>query len=495
MKNRYCRLLMLPLFLALSCDTASPADNDIDTAIPDEAGSDIDVEGVPPSGDDDGSANDDPGTDDGDTSTTLDDDPAADDPAVDDILSEGDAPTVGEDTLVPDSDTPDLCDYKCPFDIEPRRTVLGLPASAEADATMPLWAVLDDGSAAYPQYLTDEVDWISLDTGIVTVDAAGVLTPVAAGSTFVRADYQGHHAYAEVTVAGTLHAGNVMQGIRNRTYLLYVPASYDGIAPLPLVLGLHGGGGSALGYLRMSQLDRAAHDHGFFALYPDGASLIQTWNGGNCCGKAVENGIDDVGFIRQLLETIAGNYAVDGKRIYTSGLSNGGIMSHRLACEAADIIAAAAPIAGGLNRGGDLTDCSPVRPVPVIMFHGTTDENYPIEGGVGSGASGVDFYPVVHPTDPDTLGDWIALNGAAEPGSVTYQKGDETCVTHAGAAPVVMCTIDPAAPLSDGAIVYDGGGHSYPGGMRTGRDEADVPSKDIDANDAMWEFFSAHSLP
>ncbi len=490
MKNRYGYLMPILWLGVAACSPTAPEQNEIDVLETDRAVSDTAPEGIQPSEDDTLFLNDSTETDEGEVVIALDEDMVTDG-----VSPEEEGDIVDEDTTIPDTDGPSLCGYKCPFDIEPRRTVLGLPASSEVDATMPLWAVLDDGTTTYPQYLTDNIAWSSLDPTVVTVDPKGVLAPVSVGKTFVKAEYLGHTAYAEVTVTGTLHAGSLMQGIYKRTYLLYVPASYNGISPLPLVLGLHGGGGTARLHRIMSQLDRAAHDHGFFALYPDGTSLIQTWNGGGCCNPAAKNGIDDVGFIRKLVETIAGQYAVDEKRIYTSGLSNGAIMSHRLACEAADLIAAAAPIAGGLNRGGDFPDCIPSRPMPIIMFHGTTDENYPIEGGVGSGFSGVDFYPVIHPTDPDTLGDWLAIDGAAEQGSVTYHKGDAICTTYSGVEPVVMCVIDPATPLSDGETVYDGGGHSYPGGVRVGRTGADAPSKDIDANDAMWEFFSAHPLP
>lgn len=399
------------------------------------------------------------------------------------------------DDSTPDGETPTLCQDKCPFDIEPRRTVLGLPEPADLDASMPLWAVLDDGSSTCPRYLTSQATWISLDPDIVTVDSEGQLMPLKRGTTYVRASYEGYTAYAEVIVAGTLKAGYLTYQGRRRSYLLYVPECYDGAEPLPLVLGLHGGGGTAKKHLIMSQLDRSAHHHCFFAAYPNGTGAVRSFNGGNCCGYAVEHHVDDVGFVRQMVEHVASSHALDRKRVYTSGLSNGAIMSHRLACEASDIIAAAAPIAGGLNVGGDFSACSPPRPVPIIMFHGTTDANYPIGGGVGIGGSGVDFYPITHPEKPNTLNDWITINGAASEGTVTYQKGNATCKTYDGPAPVVMCIIEPAKPLSQGQIVCDGGGHAYPGGACVGYAGEDRPSQDLDANEVMWEFFSAHPLP
>jgi polyhydroxybutyrate depolymerase len=178
-------------------------------------------------------------------------------------------------------------------------------------------------------------------------------------------------------------------------------------------------------------------------------------------------------------------------------LSNGAIMSHRLACEAADLFAAVAPVAGGLNVGGNFTACQPTRPVPIIMFHGTTDQNYPIEGGDGSGELGVPetFYPVIHPTDPNTLDDWRTLNAATDPGTVSYSQGDASCDTYAGNAPVVMCIVAPQVPILDAGVVYDGGGHAWPGGVKGVSDEADVPSRDLDASEMMWQFFEQHPMP
>ncbi len=157
--------------------------------------------------------------------------------APDGPIEDGSPDGATEDALVDGATV--TCDGGCPLATEPHRTVLGLPANG-VDPTMALWAVLDDGSSAYPQYLDVEPVWTSEDPGVVVVDDHGVLTPVAAGKTLVKAVYEGHEAQAEVIVSGTLLAGTMKHGLRDRTYLLYVPAGYDGEEPLPLVLGLHG---------------------------------------------------------------------------------------------------------------------------------------------------------------------------------------------------------------------------------------------------------------
>jgi polyhydroxybutyrate depolymerase len=265
------------------------------------------------------------------------------------------------------------------------------------------------------------------------------------------------------------------------------------------VIGFHGGGGNAHQFMNQSQLNRIADANGFIVVYPDGTSGplgLQTWNAGNCCGKAQEYGTDDVDFARTVVKHIKKHYFVDRHRIYAAGLSNGAMMTHRLACEASDMIAAVAVVSGGINIGQDFPACSPARAVPIMMFHGTTDLNYPIAGGDGSGEHGVPdtFYPVVHPTDPDTLSDWQNINGTSSYGTSYYHYNSAKCKRYDGVAPVVMCTIDPAEPVMEDDVVYDGGGHAWPGGVRTQRNQADAPSYDIDASKQMWDFFRSYSL-
>jgi polyhydroxybutyrate depolymerase len=360
-----------------------------------------------------------------------------------------------------------------------------------------LWAVYHDPRESHAEYLNIEVDWSTQDPSIARVDASGVITPIRSGATWVTAKYSGYTAIARVNVTGTLRKFHLIQGGRLRSYVVYVP---DNITmPAPLVIGFHGGGGNAYQFITQSQINRIADAKGFIAVYPEGTSGLlglQTWNGGNCCGKAQENGIDDVGFVRTIVKSINERYYVDSRRIYATGLSNGAMMTHRLACEASDLIAAVAVVSGGMNTGQDFPACLPTRAVPIMMFHGTSDLNYPIEGGDGSGVHGVpdSFYPVVHPTDSDTLGDWQAINDTRTHGTYYYRYKSAQCTRYDGVAPVVMCIIDPAEPVSENDVVYDGGGHSWPGGVRAPRSQADTPSYDIDASEQMWRFLRNYTL-
>lgn len=133
-------------------------------------------------------------------------------------------------------------------------------------------------------------------------------------------------------------------GGTTRSYEIHLPPSYDGTRPLPLVLNFHG--------FTSSGLD-------------------QSWNAGLCCGRSATLDVDDVGFTRAIIDDISSRACVDPSRVYATGMSNGGFFSHRLACEAADVIAAVAPVAGVL--GIDEEACNPARPIPIIHLHGTGD--------------------------------------------------------------------------------------------------------------------------
>ncbi|HUJ70694.1 MAG TPA: PHB depolymerase family esterase, partial [Verrucomicrobiae bacterium] len=177
------------------------------------------------------------------------------------------------------------------------------------------------------------------------------------------------------------HELSLKTGGRDRVYSLHLPPAYDGKHLLPLVIVLHGGGGNAEGAIRMTGFNQKADKEGFVVVYPNGSGRLKTrlltWNSGNCCGYALDSGVDDVGFIRALIDELKKTRAVDPQRVYATGISNGGMMTYRLACELSDKIAAIAPVAGALN----LENCQPTRPVSVIIFHGTADEHVLYNGG------------------------------------------------------------------------------------------------------------------
>jgi polyhydroxybutyrate depolymerase len=271
-------------------------------------------------------------------------------------------------------------------------------------------------------------------------------------------------------------------GDLERSYLVHVPAKYDAKQPTPVVLSFHGGGSNAEQMVKFCGLNTKADEAGFIVVYPSGTGWLGllTFNGGNCCAYAMNNDIDDVGFTRALLDDLATVANVDGKRVFATGMSNGGIISYRLASELSDRIAAIAPVGGPMGT----ETCAPKRPVPVLHFHGTNDNFAPFKGGRGKGVSGTDFYSVEH-----SMQAWIKANGCPTEPVVTKlpDKVDDGMT-------VTKKVYGPGKEGSEVVLIeIEGGGHTWPG--RVPPVKFLGPSTlDISANDLMWEFFEKHPM-
>ncbi len=265
-----------------------------------------------------------------------------------------------------------------------------------------------------------------------------------------------------------------------RTYILHIPSSYDESKPTPLVLSFHGGGGNAENQRRVSGFNDLSDENGFIVVYPNGTGRLEdtilTWNGGNCCGYAVANNIDDVGFIRALVAELQSQYNIDPKRIYATGFSNGGIMSYRLACDAADIFAAIGAVSGTLNYD----QCQPSQPVSVIHIHGTDDTHLPYNGGRGDDSlTQVDYKSV-----DETLDFWLNFDQC----NLTPAKESFDDVQHESYS---GCANESDIELY--AIV--GGKHAWPGSDGPAGPNGDEPTQSISASKLIWEFFAAHPKP
>lgn len=217
----------------------------------------------------------------------------------------------------------------------------------------------------------------------------------------------------------------------SRSYDLFVPASYDPAAHAPLVLNFHGLLGSPSQQASFSQFNDAANTHGMLVAYPEG--IGQSFNAGVCCGQASSTNVDDVAFARALVEDVSIKMCVDPQRVHVTGMSNGGHMAHRLACEAADVFASTASVTGVLSLAGP---CTPSRPISIVQFHGTADT-----------IVGYDGFPSVRPM----MEAWANRNGCSPAPEVSFEQGDVLCETwpscDAGVE-VTLCTVE-------------GGGHCW----------------------------------
>jgi polyhydroxybutyrate depolymerase len=215
----------------------------------------------------------------------------------------------------------------------------------------------------------------------------------------------------------------------------------------------------------MSGMSDLADARKFLAVYPAGTGRLPTWNSGACCSYAMRNHVDDMAFFNALLDKIEKDYAVDSKRVYFAGISNGAMMSFRLACEMSDRVAAIAPVEGSQD-----TECHPSSPVSVLVFHGTADRLVPYAGGstpyqMGSKRSDT---PV-----KDTVASWAKRDGCS-PTPVHRESGALRTDAYSGCARGTAVVLE--------TIV--GGHHMWPG-LR-------ISGNRIPASNMIWDFFATH---
>lgn len=305
------------------------------------------------------------------------------------------------------------------------------------------------------------------------------------------AERAGERLAAEAPPATLLKAGTritapgryeirLRHGGQERMALVHIPRSWTATSSLPLLMALHGAGGGALYQADDGNygLITKSEEAGFIAVFPNGISparsgMLATWNAGNCCARARDENVDDVGFLRAVVADVQRRTSVDAARVYAIGMSNGGMMAYRLACEAGDVFRGIMAVAGTDNT----RSCRPARPVPILHIHARNDDRVLFNGGAGevfrNEALVSDFVSV-----PDTIARWVQLNRATPAARRVLTVAGASCELHAAVgdgAPVQLC-------------VTDTGGHSWPGGSKQ---RGETPSSAIKANDVMWSFFSS----
>ncbi len=270
------------------------------------------------------------------------------------------------------------------------------------------------------------------------------------------------------TAVGTSTHSITVDG-RRRTFRLYRPPSLPVSAPL--VVMLHGGFGNGDQAEKAYGWDGEADTGHFLVAYPDGVN--RAWaTGGGCCGTPGKTGVDDVAFITAMVAAIGHQVPVDRRRVYATGISNGGMLAYRLACDT-KLFAAIGPDSATL-----LGRCESPAPTSVIHIHGTTDRNIPYAGGRGSG-----FAQINGPGVPGLVADWRETDHCSPPSTTAHD-------------PVTILTATCPDARAVELITITGAGHQWPGGVSKPVLQRvlhlDPPSKALDATDVIWKFFARH---
>jgi polyhydroxybutyrate depolymerase len=281
---------------------------------------------------------------------------------------------------------------------------------------------------------------------------------------------------------------------RERRYIVHVPKLPAPAAGFPVVLNFHGGGGNAADHQSYTGLDRVADREGFITVYPFGSGRFSrkllTWNAGECCGYAKTHEIDDVGFVKALLNKLAEEYSLDPTRIYATGLSNGSMMAYRLAMELSESIAAIAPVAGAMS----VAEFKPQRPIPIMHVHSVDDPRALYDGGLGPRFPFTNAR-VLHPPVESILKQWIEADGCPTV-PIIAEVIHGAAGTHDQSHTATKLTYGPG---KDGVEVIlwklTGAGHVWPGGLRNYHERLLGPSTAIiDVNEEMWRFFKRFHL-
>ena len=269
-----------------------------------------------------------------------------------------------------------------------------------------------------------------------------------------------------------------------RNFIVYLPSGYNNSGKMPLIFAIHGGSGTPEGMINIANFKTIADRDKVVLVYPEGVQ--KNWNDGRPTAPN-QLGINDVGFFNQMCDYMINNYSVDAKKIYATGISNGGFMSTRLGCELSNRIAAIAVNAATIEATTIAPNCKPNRPVPALYIHGTTDPLVPFLGGqisAGGTAGGtiLSHFQVIEK--------WVALNGCNSTPTIT----DLPDIANDGTTIKQRVYSGGANGSEVVSYVVLNGGHTWPQGYQY-LNEAIIgkTSQDMNACEVIWTFFKRFS--
>ena len=278
----------------------------------------------------------------------------------------------------------------------------------------------------------------------------------------------------------------IESGGETREYILHIPPSYSGSDATPLVLNFHGLGSNSQDQADYTGLPAKSDEEGFVLVMPQGLVTdiipVPHWN-----NTLLEPSPDDVAFVRDLIDKLEADLCIDPARVFSTGMSMGGMISTRLACNLSDRIAAIAPVAGLYfpplaDELPEAPECNSTRPVPIIAFHGTDDPIVPFDGGLPTDPD-FDFRLHFRDIDGAVLPEWAAHHGCETTPS------DERVAEHIRLIRYDDCDQGATVQL----YVVEGGGHTWPDAT-SDQESLGFTTHEISANDLLWEFFQAHAL-
>jgi len=271
----------------------------------------------------------------------------------------------------------------------------------------------------------------------------------------------------------------------HRSYLIHIPKNYNRAEARPLVVALHGAFSTAEEMEEETGLSDLADREDFLVAYPNGITLFgwfQHWNAGHCCGRAMKDQVDDLGFVSTVIEEVRGTFHVDSSRIYMLGYSNGGMLAHLFAAQKPETLAAVAVIAATIGSSPSSSEpevCIPPAraPLPVMVLHGREDDSIPYEGG-RLGNDGQSYVSV-----KESMEFWLKANQIP----MTSQREEmmagrvikDTWKAQASDQEVILCTLE-------------GWKHTIPTKYFTKKLPENDPLKNFHAMDIIWDFFKNH---